>query len=172
MEEGINKQLIHAGVETVVIGGLVFWIQRKNNALQSEIDQLREQLSQCQQALQQQGQMLSQHNQIIQQLINGGNLPPPQLPKNPEPPQRPSPQPAPQPPRNTGPPSRSRQPESSPNPSYTPPQPSQEDLDKLLEEELGKANHNSSDPEYIEIECSEETCEIPKVKKRKKKVEN
>ena len=165
-----NQALIHAGIETVVIGGVVFWFQRKTSILQSEIDGLRDKLAQCEQIMQQQSQIINQHDQLLRQIVGGGPPPGSQLPLS-------SPKTPPEVNPHSDPPQRSSHPEppkSSPNPNYqreapVPDPKEPEDLDKLLAEELGKLN-SSSQPDYIEIDCIDNECQIPKgVKKRSRK---
>ena len=170
----IQKQaMIHAGVEVVVISGVVFWFQRKTTLLQTEIDGLRQTLSQYEDVLKKQGDIIAQHDHLLRQILGGGQPPI----NNPGIPQQPS-QPPQRVPKRSPPPKTSQTPppsapQSSPNPQYVEEQIDEGELDSLLEQELNRVSaQGNSDPEYIEVECIDEVCEIPDDKKKERKSVN
>lgn len=178
--QAVNTQtLVHVGVELVVIGGMTFWFQRKTALLQEEIDQLRDKVTGCEGIIQNQGQLLAKHDQILRQILGSGGIPPIEGPvpggqsggqsgwQSGRPP--------------TGNPSGpSRSPPSGGSPGTSPAQPPPrevednepdlppEELDRLLQEELGdvassrvpEPKHSSTQPEFIEMECHDDYCEI------------
>lgn len=162
--QAVNTQtLVHVGVELVVIGGLTFWFQRKTSLLQGEIDELREKVAGYENVIQNQGQLLAKHDQLLRQILGGGGIPPIGGP-------------APGPPRGP-PPGRRPPPGGVPGFSPAHPPPPQEDeepdlpaeeLDRLLQEELGnlessrspKKKSKRTPPEFIELECHGDVCEL------------
>ena len=160
--------LVHIGVELVIIGGLTFWFQRKTSLLQNEIDQLRDKVSKYEGVIESQGQLLMRHSQILRSLF-GGELPS----------------------RGFGPPRHSRNHPGNLNPlsqrqnisplgispvdlcpqrprgrskEDTEPDLLPEELDKLLQEELGNIQQSrslkSSQPEFIEVDCRGDAYEL------------
>ncbi len=69
MENIDNKTLICLGVGTVTIGGLVFFLHKKNANLAAEVEELKK-------IIESQNQMLQAHEQILRRMI--GQPPPPQ----------------------------------------------------------------------------------------------
>lgn len=159
--------LAHLGAELVIIGGLTFWFQRKTSLLQDEINQLREKISKHEGFIEHQGQLLARHDQILQSLLSGKplpigfnsfryskghpssqrqNIPPHVAPRTGQDidisPVNKSPQRL-----------RSRQ-EKDTDPDLPP-----EELDKLLQEEIGNIRQSRTS-EFIEIKCRGDTCEL------------
>lgn len=185
MEGFDTKTLVHVGTELLVIGGLTFWFQRKTSMQQEEIENLREKIARLE-------EVIERHDQIFQSILGGR---PPQFPpqkQSQSPPHYPSPQPQyhqqnPIPQRQTSQVSTPNHPQQTPNPQNLHSssqenhninqqssfdlhsESSEEDenqdgdnIDELLKEEL----QSIGDPEYIEISCSGETCDLKTSKKK------
>lgn len=58
-----NKQLIHVAAEVLVIGGMAVYFQKKNTAMQSELDQIKERCSSYE-------KLLNEHSTTIKQIVN------------------------------------------------------------------------------------------------------
>ena len=174
MENLDTKTLVHVGVELVVIGGLSFWFQRKCTLQQEEINGLKEEIANMKEIINRQGTMLANHERILNQLINGGgtmihhngmhthhNQPlTPMYSHQGNTPVKPH--------------------SNNTIPLTNPPVTSQtliedeeddideEELDKLLKEEIGNIqksrNKSSGDKETIELECKDGVCELKEKK--------
>lgn len=172
MEHLDTKTLVHMGVELVVIGGITFWFQRKTSIQQEEINQLRETLSKLEELVVEQGKIISQHEMIFRRMTGG--MPPPQQPpqsyaQHPQqpphvqhPPQQQPPRHPPQPPPHVQhpPPQQSPPPADS---SSSQSEEEEEDPTEILKEELGSIG---GDPEFLEISCNPESCDLKGRKKR------
>jgi len=174
--QAVNTQtLVHVGVELVVIGGLTFWFQRKTSLLQGEIDELREKVAGYENVIQNQGQLLAKHDQLLRQILGGGGIPPIGGPAPGQSGHPPGGHPSTRPPRGP-PPGRRPPPGGVPgfSPAHPPPQEDEEldlpaeELDRLLQEELGnlessrspKKKSKRTPPEFIELECHGDVCEL------------
>jgi len=68
--EIVNTQtLVHVATELVIIGGLSFWFQRKTSLLQEEITELKNRLSKYEEILEAQGKILAEHRNMLQDFI-------------------------------------------------------------------------------------------------------
>lgn len=161
-----TKTLIHVGVEVVVIGGIVFNFQRKMNKLEGENQALRDENTKLKGDIEKIYKILNMHDQILSgklrpsdvyaressSHVNHSHRPPPPHTSyhinqpSPPPPTQSTPQPPPE--------------EEIPEEE----EPNEEELDTLLKEELSDLKTPS--PNFIEIECGEET---PSKKSSKKK---
>lgn len=167
-----TKTLIHVGIETVVIGGITFYCKRRMDTLEGEIQGLREQNLKLQQGLDTLARVLEQHDRYLRGepgAMQSSHPPPAQRPSSHPPAQRPPPM------QQTSP-----EPSAAPSPQKViiEEEPDDEELDGLLQDEL--SNLKKETPEFIEIECSGDFCEVsletPKKKvlrpNSKKKVKN
>lgn len=61
-----NKTLIHIGGELIIIGGIVFWYNKKFNALQEHITNLEAKVSRLE-------NVLAAHDKFLENIANQGN---------------------------------------------------------------------------------------------------
>jgi hypothetical protein len=133
------------GIETVVIGGITFYCKRRMDILEGEIQGLREQNLKLQQGLDTLARVLEQHDRYLRG--ESGAM------------------------QSSHPPGTQQRPQSvassqRPPPANTAPQhtaiieeePDDEELDGLLQDEL--SNLKKETPDFIEIECSGDFCEV------------
>lgn len=160
-----TKTLIHVGVEVVVIGGIVFHFQRKTAKLEGEIQLLRDENTKLKQDLEKIYRVLTLHDQILK-----GHIPPQ---TQHHPPKKST--------FHTKGNTNSRVVEYPPTSStYSSKnndsqlddeeqiiEEDEENLDELLKEELSELK-DSIPEDFIEIECSEESCKIEKPPSKKK----
>lgn len=158
-----TKTMVHIASEILLIGGLGFWMKKRVDTLDAQVDEMSKKLTVYENIIQQQQQLLAKHEAVLQQI---SSLPPvqtmlrqmyatPQLPltenKQPTILQQPDPQKAvPQPPRlekeSLVKPSEQGRQAPPPPPAATEKDISPEELDKILQEELSR---------QIEIETEE-----------------
>lgn len=168
-----TKTLIHVGIETVVIGGITFYFKRKIDTLEGEIQLLREQNIKLQQNLDTLARVLEQHDRYLRgEPVN--TQPRVVQPHSTTSTQAQSTQSSHYPPQ---PPPRKDPPSADNSRVVIEEEPDEEELDGLLEDEL--SNLKKESPEFIEIECSGDFCEVsiePSKKKalrpKRKKVKN
>jgi len=164
-----TKTLLHVGVEVVVIGGITFYFQRKISILQGENQLLRDDLTKTQQKLDEVIKIMNIYDQILfpGKYGNPENRP---IQRQPHP-QHPS-QPHPHPHQHPSQPSSKVHPDQSSEESEIKEEEEipDEELDALLGEEL--SNLKEKKQEFIEIECTEDSCDTLNTGKRKKKVLN
>lgn len=143
-----TQTLVHIGTELVIIGGVVYWTNRRIGSLEARIDDLQKKLIQYEDLLGRQQQILSMHENILSRL--GVRPPPPQHSSAQTP--RPAPVPPPQNPTPGGVEVRRQQPQ--PRVEELPddqPDINPEELDEMLSDELKDLNRPSS----IEVQITE-----------------
>lgn len=150
-----TKTLIHVGVEVVVIGGVVFYFQRKTAKLEGEIQILRDENTKLRQDLAKVYQILTIHDQILK-----GNIPQHHHKKI-----QPSFQTKQDDEYEENTKEKERVSEEPPE-IFEEEEPDEEILDDLLKEELSVLKNPSSD--FIEIECPENSNIVEKDLSKKK----
>jgi len=174
-----TKTLVHIGVEAVVIGGVVFWLNGRISGVQTGLAELQQKIQMLEGVIQQQNQLLSRHEAILRQMMGAPQVDPPQdssyrqrspnlpeggfrrnssdlpqsrLPRRPPPSQT-----------SSRPPEQRGSPRSPPDDDLQrgPREMNPEDLDKYLEDEL-------SDLQEERMECDGDQCTLKPKRSRKK----
>lgn len=65
-----TNQLIHMGIEVIVIGGVTYWLYQKNKALSEKIDELTAKMDQLHQILNHQGQLINKHENALNNMFD------------------------------------------------------------------------------------------------------
>lgn len=81
-------KMAHIGAEIVVIGGVVFWVNRRTTDLQDQITSLSEQVNKCEDLIKRQSELLTRHENVIRQVFGqqGPSVAPRPPPAPPAPP--------------------------------------------------------------------------------------
>jgi len=144
--------IIHACIELIAIGSVIYWTYSKTSKLQEQVDALTERLNKYEEFIKSQGEIIAQHENALRQMhtmiqsFTGNNIQPTSIFKNPS---KPNPR--------TGLNKRFEKKNPTPEPEF------EEDVDDLLSEELSELNQPNPQNE----DCGEDGCLI--VRNRKKK---
>jgi hypothetical protein len=151
------KTLIHVGVEVVVIGGITFHFQRKISKLEGELQLMRDENLKMREEMKMLARVISAHDEFLR----GGNANMMRTSQQ-------------QHPRQQSFSNVKQQHEPSPIPKQTTINEEEEEeeipdeeLDALLGEELSDLKEKTQD--FIELDCSEDICDISSSKKKSKK---
>lgn len=170
--------IIHAGVEVVVMAGLAYWIHSKTSGLQEQITLLIEKVKAQEELLKKQNEILAHHENALNQfhtILQGLTDPKAQQPRRSIPQQRtkqPQQSRAPVPPRkpvkkpisssNNRPEKRPIPPIKNKKPTNKTTKISQndEDLDTLLEDEIGELTGSQDNDNGSRVICDDDECYV------------
>lgn len=74
--EGVDtKMMVHIGTELLLIGGLGFWMKKRVDTLDLQVEELNKKLSVYENIISQQQQMLASHESVLRQAFGIPQLP-------------------------------------------------------------------------------------------------
>jgi len=174
-----NAMAIHIGVELLVVGCLVYWVNKKTSTLEGQVAELIERNKHLEETLAKQSEVIAKHQETLQDLVAVINGHPPRPPTHSQttqrsPPERPKnanstvrvnpantprnrpPQPKPQETRNI--------PKTFEKAQRVTPQPRVEDVPSEEDETFASHLDEMMAEEIAELECNLETGECDKKK--------
>ena len=81
-----TKTMIHIGTEILLIGGLGFWMKKRADTLDAQVEDLTKKLAAYEEIITQQQQLLSRHEAMLRQIFGIPNAPAPGAKETPAPP--------------------------------------------------------------------------------------